>query len=54
MTEVREIIYDYLESNVKTVACFKDGWPGKDRLKVIMKRNNLSMKHAEMMYAART
>ena len=54
ITEVREIIYDYLESNVKTVACFKDGWPGKDRLKVIMKRNNLSMKHAEMMYAART
>ena len=53
ITEVREIIYDYLESNVKTVACFKDGRPGKDWFKAFMKRNNLSMKHAEMMCAAR-
>ena len=52
LTEVREIIYDYLESNVKTVACFKDGRPGKDWFKAFMKRNNLSMKYAEMMCAA--
>ena len=52
ITQVREIIYDYLESNIKTVACFKDGRPGKDWFKAFMKRNNLSMKHAEMMCAA--
>ena len=53
ITNVREIIYDYLESNIKTLACFKDGRPGKDWFKAFMKRNNLSMKHAEMMCAAR-
>ena len=52
ITEVREIIYDYLENNIKTVACFKDGRPGKDWFKAFMKRNNLSMKHAEMMCTA--
>ena len=53
ITEVREIVYDYLESNVKTVACFKDCRPGKNWFKVFMKRNNLSMKHAKLMCAAR-
>ena len=52
ITEVREIICDYLESNIKTAAGFKDVRPGKDWFKTYFNRNYLSLIHAEMMCTA--
>ena len=51
ITEVREIIYDYLGNNIKNIACFKDSRSGKGWFKAFMKRNK-PMKHAEIMCAA--
>ena len=50
--QIKELVYEYVSQN-KIKSPFKDGRPGKDWLRLYMKRNNLSMKKANMISSAR-
>ena len=53
MTEVIELVANYISANGLNVPTFKNGKPGRNWFQGFMKRNKLSLKKAEMISAAR-
>ena len=51
--EVKNLVSEYASSNEINVSVFKNGRPGKDWISSFMKRNKLSLKHAEMICYSR-